>query len=171
MIKIYYSKKDDILTKITRQELENYSDGRNYYNDSKYIEHLIGIYMVRTLASKYYSIEDTDIIYEKNKPKFKTENINFSISHSHNIVAVGFCKYNIGIDVEKMKDRDFSRLAKRYNINPEKKEFYEFWTKYEAEIKLGKISQWSYTSLIEDEYMLSCVSDYNKNYKVNILNL
>lgn len=51
---------------------------------------------------------------------------------------------------------------KRYGIdakNPSKKEFYRFWTVHEAEIKLNGHIRSLFSELLEENYMLACVSD------------
>jgi len=158
-MKIYYIKKDKFLKTIDRKELEKFSDGRIYKSESKYLEHLIGLYLAKTVAQKYYGIKDTTIILKNKKPVFKNGEICFSISHSRNLAVVAFSQNNIGADVEYMAQRDFKSLLERYDIhieNPTKYDFYKFWTKYESGIKLGTESKSDYSTIIEDNYALSC---------------
>lgn len=168
-MKIYYVKKDEFMNKVSLEELKTFSDGRVLNNQTKYTEHLIGLYLIKYLAKKYYDLDDYKIIYDGKKPKFKDEKLNFSVSHSENIVAVGFSDYNIGIDVEYMKNRDFTKLSKRYNINPSALDFYTFWTKYEAGIKLGDNPKFVKSQIIENNYMLSYASD--KNLEAEIIKI
>ncbi len=86
-----------------------------------------------------------DLTFEPNgKPVAK--NCYVSISHSGECVAV--CRHidPVGIDVEKMTDRDFHKIAKRFykgeeltyfNSNPTAEVFYEIWTKKEAYSKIN----------------------------------
>lgn len=170
-MRIYYIKKDEILNKIPLRELEKFSDGHCYKNKEKYLEHLLGLYLIKLIGSKYYELNDTTITYNGKKPVFASGEINFSISHCENIVAVGFCKNNIGIDIEKMKERDFKKLAKRYNISPTKDSFYKFWTNYEAEIKLGEIPVKSITQIFENDYMLTYVTNKKSDLNVELIKL
>lgn len=158
-MKIFYLKKDKILKKLSLQELESFSDGRSYSNKDKYIEHLLGLYLLKTVLSKFYAINDISIIYDGKKPMLESGEIKFSLSHSGNIVLAVFCRHNVGVDIENMTERDFQKFAKRYNMPPTKDDFYRFWTNYEAEIKLGNPPKWSYSSVLENNYMLSVVSD------------
>ena len=168
-MKIFYLNINETLKKIPLNELQKYSDGRFYRNVEKYMEHILGMYIVKNIGSKYYNIEDTTVIYEGEKPVFASGGINFSISHSGDIVAAGFCENNIGIDIEKMRERDFEKLAKRYNIPPKKEDFYKFWTNYEAEIKLGKPPVQKFSKIFETDYMLTAVSDTPFRSEIEIL--
>ena len=86
-----------------------------------------------------------DLTYDPNgKPVAR--NCFVSISHSGDMVAV--CKNDIvpvGIDIEKMTERDFSKVANRFfrgqelekfNENPTAETFYEIWTRKEAYSKI-----------------------------------
>lgn len=85
------------------------------------------------------------LTYEPNgKPVAK--NCYVSISHSGDHVAV--CRNDdvpVGIDIEKMTERDFSKIANRFfrgkelelfNETPTAEVFYEIWTKKEAYSKI-----------------------------------
>lgn len=159
---IYYLKKDEFLKSISREELEKFSDGRKYASDDKFLEHLCGIFLTKYVAKNIYNIENLEIEYNNGKPFLKSGEIYFSISHSNNIVLVAFNNRNIGIDVEYMSPRDYKKIMKRYghmDENITKEGFYRFWTLHEAEIKLGSKVKSSYSSMLEDEYMVTCVSD------------
>ena len=158
-MKIFYLKKDEILKNIGLEELERFSDGKEYLSEEKYFEHLCWLYLLNHAGPDYLGIVDTTVVYEDKKPVLKSGEYNFSVSHSENLVVIGFSRNNIGIDVEKMKERDFQRLAKRYGIPPKKNEFYKFWTKYEAVIKLGTTPKYETSEIIEKDYMLTCVLD------------
>jgi phosphopantetheinyl transferase len=161
-MKIYYIKKDEFLKKVSRQELEKVSDGREYKSEIKYVEHLCGLYLAKYVARNYYNIDNPQIVLKNDKPEFINKDISFSISHSKNIILVAFCKNNIGVDIEYMADRDFKSILKYYHKQLEdstKEGFYRFWTKYEAEIKLDAKVKSYFSCTIEKEYMLSVVSD------------
>ena len=58
-----------------------------------------------------------------------------------------------------MKDRDFKLLLERYNINSNNKEFfYQFWTEYEAKIKIQNETKHKISFKLESNYMLSLFS-------------
>lgn len=161
-MEIYYLKKDEFLKSINREELEKFSDGRKYLSEKKYLEHLCGLYLIKYVAKYYYDVKNPEIEYQNGKPFFKSREICFSISHSNNIVLVAFNNRNIGVDVEYMRPRDYQKIMKRYDCMDEnitKEGFYRFWTLHEAEIKLGSKVKSSYSAMLEDAYMITCVSD------------
>ena len=159
------------MEKVGLEELEKFSDGKTYTLEEKYIEHLCWLYLVNYVGPSYLGIVDTTVIYEDKKPVLKSGEYNFSVSHCENIVAVGFSRNNIGVDIEKMRERNFERLAKRYGISPEKEEFYKFWTKYEAVIKLGNSPKQVISKIIEKDYMLTCVLDSDKETDFEIISI
>lgn len=78
-----------------------------------------------------------------NHQKPLIEGINFSISHSNNIIVFCIGDDPCSIDVELQKARDYSRLSKvsadfsENSINPQT-EFYKMWCVKECSIKLGE---------------------------------
>lgn len=96
--------------------------------------------------SKILSEKLLDIFYKTNttlehnidgSPYFKNSDINISISHTENIIALLFSKNKSGVDIEYMKERNFKKVLKRYSINSNtgKTEFYQLWTDFEARYK------------------------------------
>ena len=73
--------------------------------------------------------------------------------------------------------KNFKSIMNRFGIkttNPTAKEFYRFWTEYEAEIKLGNSDIKSlHSEIVEQNYMLTCVSDniFTTNYQIKKLNI
>ncbi|MCD8025182.1 MAG: hypothetical protein LUE64_06570, partial [Candidatus Gastranaerophilales bacterium] len=85
----------------------------------------------------YYNIINPQIIVLNKKPELKNKEIHFSISHSKGLIAIAFDTDPVGFDIEYIKDRNLDKFSLRYrqkfnSLN----EFYEFWTRYEAKIKL-----------------------------------
>lgn len=161
-MEIYYLKKSEFLKSVTRESLETFSDGREYLSDEKYLEHLCGIFLTKFIAKNIYDIKNLEIEYRNKKPFFKSNEIFFSISHSYDIVLVAFNNKNIGVDVEYMCPRNYKAIMKRYeqnNLNPSRKEFYRFWTFHEAEIKLNRRVKSVFSTLLDEDYMLTCLSD------------
>lgn len=125
----------------------------------KKLQSQIGRLITKFVAEYFYNIEDTSIIIENKKPKFENASLCFNISHSNNIVAVAFDSFPLGLDIEFMKDRDFKLLLERYNINSNNKEFfYQFWTEYEAKIKIQNETKQKISFKLEPNYMLSLFS-------------
>ena len=127
--------------------------------EKKKLQSQLGRHLAKQIAEVFYNVQNTEIIIENNKPKFKNSELCFNISHSENIVAVAFDDYPLGLDVEYMKDRDFKTLLERYKIDSNDKNlFYQFWTEYEAEIKIqADIKQKICFNLLPN-YMLSLFS-------------
>ncbi len=160
---IFYLKKSEFLPNVSEISLKRFSDEREFKSKEKEIEHLLGIFLTKFIAKQVYDVKNLEIETRGGKPFFKSNEIFFSISHSEDIVMVVFNNSNIGVDVEYMKDgKNYKLIMKRYGIdakNPSKKEFYRFWTVHEAEIKLNGHIRSLFSELLEENYMLACVSD------------
>lgn len=86
-----------------------------------------------------------NISYLKNgKPV--AENLFVSISHSNGRCAVCVSEREVGIDIEKISDRDFEKIVRRFFGEKEKEYyfknktpqiFYEIWTRKEAYSKIS----------------------------------
>ena len=137
-----------------------------YAEQNKKPQHCYGRFLVHNIANKIYGVKNTEIEITNKKPKFKYDNLQFSISHSENYIIVAFDKNPIGIDIEIMKERNFKDLFARYNIQSNSKElFYKFWTEYEATIKLqGNANTKINTKL--DNFMISIVGDFDEDYEI-----
>lgn len=173
-MEIYYLRKSEFLQSVTRKSLETLSDGRKYGSEEKYLEHLCGIFLTKFIAKHIYDIKNLDIEYRNGKPFFQSNKIFFSISHSNDIVLVAFNNKDIGVDVEYMCPRNYSAIMERYkqnNTNPARKEFYRFWTFHEAEIKLNKKIKSVFSTMLNDDYMLTCVSSDTLIVNCNIKQL
>ena len=175
---IFYLKKSEFLPNIDPNSLKKFSDGRIFKSKDKEEEHLLGIFLTKFIAKYIYDIKNPEIIIKNKKPFFKFAKIFFSISHSKDIVLVAFNNSNIGTDIEYMEEcKNFKSIMNRFGIkttNPTAKEFYRFWTEYEAEIKLGNNDIKSlFSEIVEQNYMLTCVSDniFTTNYQIKKLNI
>lgn len=121
------------------------------------------------------SIEEITIIRDKKgKPYLKDIPFYISISHSDDLVAVAISKNQIGIDIEKLKDRDLKICRKvctqkeillMENSSNPTKEFYKIWTAKEAYFKkvgtgITNLKDISYENIdcihfIENEYIIT----------------
>lgn len=161
----YINTKEYILPK---EILEKYND-KKYISKEKEQQHKIGRFIVEKIAKEIFNIENTEIEIINKKPKFRYSDINFSISHSNNIVLVAFDKNPIGADIEEMKDRNFKEIFERYNYKGKdisKETFYKFWTEYEATIKLQEKPTTKITTRIEDIFTLSVVGNFDEKYSI-----
>ena len=83
---------------------------------------------------------NTHVLYEESGKPY-TDKAYISISHSRDIVLVGFCSSPIGVDIEILRPYDF-RLIDRYFSESEKAfikcdtDFFTVWTVKEAYLKL-----------------------------------
>lgn len=160
-MKIFYLKKSEFLSSVDIKSLDSFSDRRVYKSSDKKLEHLCGLFLVKFIAKNVYNIQNLEIEIKNHKPFFKENKIFFSISHSEDIVLVAFNNLDIGIDVEYIQKRNYLPIMKRYGWESESaslKDFYRFWTKHEAQIKLGKNYISSFSTIIEDKYMFTCLS-------------
>ena len=127
--------------------------------DKKKLQSALGRHLAKEIARVFYDVQNTEIIVENNKPKFKNSDLYFNISHSNNVVAVAFDDMSLGLDVEYMKERDFKSLLERYNIDSDDNNlFYQFWTEYEASIKIQAEIKQKICFKLKDDYMLSLFS-------------
>lgn len=136
-------------------------------------QHLIGRFLVDKIGEEKYGIKNREIEIINKKPRYKYSNIQFSISHSEDIILAAFDSNPIGADVEEMKERNFEEIFKRYNYKTEKitkEKFYEFWTEYEATIKLQGTFKTKISKKIEEKYILTVVGNFDENYSINKLN-
>lgn len=170
-MEIFYLRKEEFLKSIDTNSLKKFSDGRAYLSDDKHMEHLCGLFLTKFIAKHIYAISDTDIIFQGDKPIFRSGGIHFSISHSQDVVLAAFNNAKIGVDVEFMRNRNFKKIMERYGKtqdNPAREDFYKFWTVHEAEIKLGSKIRSLFSTVFEQDYILSCVSSNTlvTNFKI-----
>lgn len=162
-MEIFYLKKSEFLKSVKREGLEYFSDGRSYISDEKYLEHLCGLFLTKFIAKHFYKMDNLDIVIKNNKPFFNGGRLFFSVSHSKDVVLVAFNNSNIGADVEYICERkSFKSIMKRFGEvveNPTVLDFYSFWTLHEAEIKLNADIKSIFSTTLEKDYILTCVSD------------
>ena len=139
----------DLLKQFQKKEINN---------PKKWNEHCFSYLMVDRILRDFYGIDDREIVFNGKKPFLKTREKFFSISHSNDFIALGFSNYDCGIDIEKIKFRDFGAISKRMGFKCNTlEEFYNEWTKYEAEYKLGKPAQ-KFKKYHFDEYVITAAS-------------
>ena len=156
---IFYIDIENFKSTHEKSFLEKFADVE-FKTDKRFYEYTIGRYLIKSVGEKIFKLSNTEIVKDKNgKPIFKNQDLHFNISHSKNYIVAVFDKYPCGIDLEYIKPRDLKKLSKYYNRNFDSLEnFYEFWTKKEAEYKLGSTPKDCCTSVFKDNYMLSVKS-------------
>lgn len=130
-------------------------------DENKWKVHCLSYLLVDKFLEEVYGIESREIVFEEGKPMLIDGGKYFSISHSEDLIAIAFSDTNCGVDIEKIKLREFKKIAERMNFEAETLgEFYEEWTKYEAIYKLGKNIEYGSTASFDlDEYALAAVSE------------
>ncbi len=127
-------------------------------NEKKLNQHCLSYLMVDRILRDFYKMENREIVFNGKKPFLKTREKFFSISHSENFIALAFSDYDCGIDIEKIKLRNFEEISNRMGFKCNTlEEFYNEWTKYEAEYKLGKPAQ-KFKKLHFEDYIITASS-------------
>lgn len=57
---------------------------------------------------------DLDVNYDEKGKPYLDSNHHLSITHSYGLVSVGLSHYNIGIDIEKKRDKKVTNIAKKF---------------------------------------------------------
>ena len=153
--------------------LKSFLKDRKFSSLEKEKQHCYGRFLVEKVAREIFEIEKTEIEIVNKKPRFKFAEINFSISHSENIILVAFDQNPIGADIEIMKDRNFKELFARYNYKGEnisKELFYKFWTEYEAGIKLQGTPKTKINFPLFNNFMVTVAGNFEDKYEIFELN-
>jgi len=124
---------------------------RYYFEKDKHA-FTVGRAATRLLLAYYLKLSPADIEFEENrfgKPFLKSRSLQFNVSHSGNMVLLGFhARYAVGVDVEKFrKDVRYKDIAYRFFSQNEIKAlfnlpeaswqaaFFRCWSLKEAYIK------------------------------------
>lgn len=127
-------------------------------NRKKLREHCLSYLMLDRILKEVYKIENYELEFVNNKPYLKNRQKYFSLSHSGDYIVIVFSAFDCGVDIEKIKSRDFVAISQRMNFDSKTlKEFYYEWTKYEAEYKSGAETKSIKQTNIGD-YALTAVS-------------
>lgn len=122
---------------------------KKYKNEDDVKRHLLGEAMIQDALIHFGHKEDFKIKKGKDgKPFVDVNNFHFNISHSGSLVALVYDEKPMGIDIEKIVNRDTS-LANRFFTNEERdyinnsknklESFYKIWTLKESYVKaIGK---------------------------------
>lgn len=142
---------------------------REISNSKKWNEHCLSYLMVDRILRDFYQIENREVVFTGKKPFLKTREKFFSISHCEDYIALAFSDYDCGIDIEKIKLRDFGAISKRMGFQCNTlEEFYNAWTRYEAEYKLGKPAQ-KFKKFNIDEHVITASSvNINEEFEIYI---
>ena len=101
--------------KISEETLKEYQ--KKEINDERKLKiHCLSYLLVDKFLKEYYGIENTQLVFDNGKPMLLDGGINFSISHSEDLIAIAFSNSNCGIDIEKIKLREFVSIAERMGL-------------------------------------------------------
>ena len=130
-------------------------------DENKWKTHCLSYLLVDKFLEEVYGIERREVVFDEGKPVLIDGGKYFSISHSEDLIAIAFSDSNCGVDIEKIKLREFKKISERMGFEAETLgEFYEEWTKYEALYKLGKNLEYGSVANFDlDDYALTAVSE------------
>lgn len=130
-------------------------------DENKWKTHCLSYLLVDKFLEEVYGIESREVVFDEGKPVLIDGGKYFSISHSEDLIAIAFSDSNCGVDIEKIKLREFKKISERMGFEAETLgEFYEEWTKYEALYKLGKNLEYGSVANFDlDDYALAAVSE------------
>ena len=159
---------------INTSEIDNFSEDfllkfqkKDIRNKKTLMTHCLTYAMLDSILREKYNLEEREIVFYNGKPLLKNKKKYFSISHSCEKIAIAFSDFDCGIDIEKMKNRDFDAIAKRMNFACKNlEEFYQCWTLFEAEYKLNKKTKNKIFFKIEDFALTVVSSDQNENFEI-----
>lgn len=142
---------------------------RDFSSKKKLEEHCLTYFLLNKILKDIYKIQNRAICFENSKPYLISKEKFFSISHSEKYIVLAFSDFDCGVDIEKIKQRDFQSIAKRMNFNSATLEdFYKDWTKYEAEYKLGERNKSIYRTKIDDYILTAVSSNFKEKFKIHI---
>ena len=146
--------------KVSEETLKEYQK-KDISVDEKRKIHCLSYLLVDKFLKEYYGIENTRLVFDEGKPVLLDGGKYFSISHSEDLIAIAFSDSNCGVDIEKVKLREFTSIAERMGFEANTLgEFYEEWTKYEAKYKLGKEVEYGSVATFDlDDYTLTAISE------------
>src|SRR5574344_549621 len=134
---IFFIRKSEFSKSLDKSSFEN-----KYKNQKRDCEYTLGHFLVKFIAKKFYSVNNPKISDSTKKPTLENSNLSFSISHSKDLVTVYFEESsNVGFDIEFMNPKRNIQKVAQYLKLPKtisNKEFYQYWTSYEAEYKSKK---------------------------------
>ena len=136
---------------------------------------------LKTILSRDYNINDYNLFYnEDGKPFLKDSNLYFNVSHSGSLTVIGISQFDLGIDIEIIKERKFIKKIVNKVFNDQEKEEFEkknqdegldyftkIWTKKEAYTKLigtGMKKYFQDVPLDYDKYIETTNISLDDNY-------
>lgn len=115
--------------------IKRFNKAKEYKEEKDYLLSVTATYLIK---KNFPAFTERDLIYnEKGKPYFKNGEY-FSVSHSGDYAVIAKCESEIGIDIEKIKDKKVNPSERIFSLEeieyigatPER--YYELWTKKES---------------------------------------
>ena len=146
--------------KVSEETLKNYQK-KDISVEEKLKVHCLSYLLVDKFLEEVYGIENRELVFDNGKPMLLDGRKHFSISHSDELIAIAFSDSNCGVDIEKIRLREFQSISERMGFEANTLgEFYEEWTRYEALYKLGSKDSYGSIAVYDlDDYALTAVSD------------
>ena len=146
--------------KVSTETLKKYQK-KEISDENYWKRHCLAYLMTEKILKEVYNIKNIEIVFDNKKPMLLDGGKYFSISHSENLIAIAFSDSNCGVDIEKIKLREFTSISERMGFEANTLgEFYEEWTRYEAMYKLGTETEYGSVATYDlDEYALTAVSE------------
>ena len=146
--------------KVSDETLKHYQKKDISVEEKRKI-HCLSYLLVDKFLDEVYGIKNRELVFEDGKPILLDGRKHFSISHSNDLIAIAFSDSNCGVDIEKVKLREFQSISERMGFEANTLgEFYEEWTRYEALYKLGSKDNYGSIAVYDlDDYVLTAVSD------------
>lgn len=137
---------EEISKKVSEERLKK---AEKYKYDADRVRAIAAHYLLNDMIEQLnINIETpvSPVVDSHGKPHIYDENekdlFEFSLSHSGDYVACIISDKKCGIDIEKISDRPFEKIAKRIcheeelkDINGDVKRFYDYWTLKESILK------------------------------------
>lgn len=161
-MEIYFINIEEFLKNVEHTSLEAFMEGKSFGSQKRKTEFCLGRFLIKYVLKNKYNLSNLDILLNNKKPYVTDSPVKFSLTHSKNYVMAVFDKSETGIDLELMKERNFTKLFDYYKLTPPNKDkatFYQLWTQYEAKIKLQKEPKTMQSFVFKKDYSLSVCSD------------
>lgn len=108
---------------------------RGEVDSDKYILHCYGYYRSIMHSGDVELPKQVKILREDGKkPRFDTDLVHFSLSHSHGVILLAMSHSPIGADIELVREVDLSRYP--FIEAADMDEFFRKWTERESYVKL-----------------------------------
>ena len=82
-------------------------------NEKKWTAHCLSYLLVDKFLEEVYGIKNREIVFDNGKPILIDGGKHFSISHSNDLIVLAFSDSNCGVDIEKVKLREFQSISER----------------------------------------------------------